>query len=414
MLMMRPLHSLYLCYAGLREPLVQTQVLPYLRQLRAGGIDVTLLTFEPHLRREWTRTAIQEWRECLQSEGIRWHARAYHKSPSLPATGYDIAVGAVTAARLVRHYRTDVLHARGHVAAAMGTLIKRRLGCRLIFDIRGMMADEYADAGHWSRGGLAYRVTKRTERALLRGADAYVVLTDRGRKELKPLLRREGAEGRPVEVIPCCVDLSRFDRALEVRAEARAAMGLQHRRVIVYVGALGGWYLTAEMAQFVAAVQDHDATAFGLFVTQSDPDLIRRELRRCGVSESAYRVTQARAEDVPRLLAASDLALSFIKPCYSKRFSSPTKLAEYLAAGLPVISTAGVGDVDALLHRRQVGASVSQLAEEEYLGAYDRVVTLMGDRSLAARCRAAAHEEFSLETIGGPRYRRLYDRLMRK
>ena len=37
--------TLYLCYFGLREPLVQTQVLPYLRELVAGGVRVSLLTF---------------------------------------------------------------------------------------------------------------------------------------------------------------------------------------------------------------------------------------------------------------------------------------------------------------------------------------------------------------------------------
>ena len=47
--------------------------------------------------------------------------------------------------------------------------------------------------------------------------------------------------------------------------------------------------------------------------------------------------------------------MSFIKPCLSKLSSSPTKVGEYLAAGLPVISTAGIGDVDDLLTGRNNG-----------------------------------------------------------
>src|ERR1051326_9263552 len=39
--------SLYICYFGLREPLVQTQVLPYLRELAKSGVAIFLLTFEP-------------------------------------------------------------------------------------------------------------------------------------------------------------------------------------------------------------------------------------------------------------------------------------------------------------------------------------------------------------------------------
>ena len=45
--------TLYLCYFGLREPLVQTQVVPYLREMRAAGIEVSLLTFEPGWPRSW-------------------------------------------------------------------------------------------------------------------------------------------------------------------------------------------------------------------------------------------------------------------------------------------------------------------------------------------------------------------------
>ena len=50
--------ALYICYFGLREPLVQTQVLPYLRELARGGVRMSLLTFEPDRKRKlddlWT------------------------------------------------------------------------------------------------------------------------------------------------------------------------------------------------------------------------------------------------------------------------------------------------------------------------------------------------------------------------
>ena len=37
------MRTLYICYFGLREPLVQTQVLPYLRELVRDGVGVYLL-----------------------------------------------------------------------------------------------------------------------------------------------------------------------------------------------------------------------------------------------------------------------------------------------------------------------------------------------------------------------------------
>ncbi len=87
---MKNSHTLYLCYFGLREPLVQTQVLPYLRQIRAGGIAVTLLTFESNPKENWTTQQIGVEQRKLADEGIKWHFLTYHKRPSAPATLYDV------------------------------------------------------------------------------------------------------------------------------------------------------------------------------------------------------------------------------------------------------------------------------------------------------------------------------------
>ena len=405
--------SLYLCYFGLREPLVQTQVLPYLRQLRLGGVEATLLTFEPDLRRSWSREQREDWEARLRSEGIRWFALPYHKRPSLPATVYDILAGGWFVARLARREKIDVLHARAHVAGAMGALAKRASGARLLFDIRGFNAEECVDAGRWPDGGLKFRLTKRAERAVLAAADGFVVLTDRARQLLFPGAGDTDAKGRPVEVIPCCVDLSRFAAAGSIpRDQLRAELGLEGRRVLVYAGALGGWYMSAEMAEFFAAAVQQDPSSMALVLTQSDPELIAGPLRERGLSEGHVRITRVSPADVPRYLRASDLALSFIKPCYSKISSSPTKIAEYLASGLPVVSTAGIGDVDEVLDGDRVGVLVREFNASAYAGALDEVERLRREPGVADRCRASAAERFDLETVGGPRYRRLYQRMI--
>src|SRR5688572_26620654 len=94
-----PARTLYICYFGLREPLVQTQVLPYLRQLSAAGIKIHLLTFEPRLRESWKADELSNQRELLTAEGIAWFYLPYHKRPSVPATLYDIVAGARYAAK---------------------------------------------------------------------------------------------------------------------------------------------------------------------------------------------------------------------------------------------------------------------------------------------------------------------------
>ncbi len=409
------MRTLYICYFGLREPLVQTQVLPYLREIARDGVEVRLLTFEPDRHRAWSTPEIAEWSTWLQLQGILWSALAYHKRPSLPAKLYDILVGTCFTAALTRRHSIDIFHARGHVAAAIGALAKKINGGQLIFDIRGFMPEEYVDAGLWPKGGKLYRWTKAAEKRMLAAADGFVVLTERAREILFSGCSDSDSLGRPVEVIPCCVDFDRFSAAEAFkRDELRRELGVDGRRVLVYVGALGGWYLTKEMAEFMAVAHAQDPSIFSMILTQSPPEMIEGHLRALGLEENDYYIRQAQPKEIPRFLKAADLAISFIKPCYSKLSSSPTKIAEYLASGLPVICNSGIGDLDALMETDGVGIVIRDFTRGAYLRALAAAEEMIQKNDIAERCRASARARFDLEHVGGYRYRRLYHRLQAK
>jgi glycosyltransferase involved in cell wall biosynthesis len=408
------MRTLYISYFGLREPLVQSQVLPYLLQLSRGGIDVGLLTFEPNRRTSWARGEARDWCERLQARGIRWTSLPYHKTPSLPATVYDIAAGGWMAARLVRRHGYDVVHARSHVAAAMGALAKRLTGCRLIFDIRGFNPEEYVDAGVWPRDGLNFRLAKRIERHLLAASDGFVVLTERARDILFPGRSDTDSRGRPVEVIPCCVDLGRFEAATVLsRERTRQDLGVDGRRVFVYVGSLGKYYLLDEMVDFLATAHRQDASTFSLILTRSPHKLIRELFENSGIPMKDFLIRGVSPELIPSYLGAADIGLSFKMPNYSAAATSPTKVAEYLANGLPVISNAGIGDTDKMIESDRVGVILRHFHRDAYLSALGEVDELRRDPDLVARCVATATSKFDLETIGGARYRRLYSRLLK-
>jgi glycosyltransferase involved in cell wall biosynthesis len=406
---------LYLCYFGLREPLVQTQVLPYLQQLKSSGIEIYLLTFEPEIKQRWSRPQLESEQARLLAEGINWFYLPYHKRPTLPATLYDIAAGVRLAARLKRRKGINVLHGRSHVGAAIGALTKRMTGGKLIFDIRGFMPEEYVDAGRWAGDGYLYRGTKAVERWLMAASDGFIVLTEQAREILFPGCADTDPAGRPFAVIPCCVDRERFRVAENLsREEARRELGLTDRKVFVYVGAFGGWYLTEEIAHFLSLAHRQDPATFSMIITQSDPKLVQEQLQRRNIPETDILIRQVTPEQVPHYLRAADIALSFIKPCYSKLSSSPTKIAEYLAAGLPIISSGGIGDVDTALESDRVGVILRNFNEAGYLEALRAMEQLRSDSGLAERCRESARQRFDLETVGGREYRNLYQRLLKK
>lgn len=414
---MKKLSTLYLCYFGLREPLVQTQVLPYLREITKGNIKVFLLTFETNPKQTWSAEQISEMQKNLKDEGINWEFLTYHKKPSAPATLFDVVCGSFYAWRMIRKENIDILHSKVHVPAMMAFIAKKMSFGKVkhLFDIRGFFPDEYVDAGIWEKDSLVYKAVKKAEQWLLKDSDAFITLTEKAREILFPEAIKTGFDkfGRPVEVIPCCVDLNRFELiTIDVRNEMRRKLNIENRFVIAYVGSLGGFYMTQETADFYGIAKKKKPETFALILTQSNPEMIKPLIEKQGLTEKDYFIQRISPKELPMYLSVADVGLSFIKPSYSKLASSPTKNAEYLASGLPMIANSGVGDTAEFTIEDDVGYIIDNFSSEQYEKALVEIERLLENRNeLIVKCKESAKKRFDLINIAGRRYRRIYDKL---
>jgi glycosyltransferase involved in cell wall biosynthesis len=405
--------SLYICYFGVLEPLVQTQVIPYLRELAEGGHEISLVTFEGQVP-ELQSYGIAELQRDLAEQGIDWYWLKYHKRFSALATAYDVFRGTIFVWRMIGRKQLDILHGRVHVPTLMGALARKfsRRKPKLLFDIRGFFPEEYTDAGVWPENGMLYRSAKRVERWLLKVSDGFVVLTEKAREILFPGSQETGydKQGRPVEVIPCCVDFERrFSVSHLERDQMRRELGAEGRFIITHVGALGGLYLQNEIADFLAVARSIDPSVFGIFLTQTSPQLILPLLKERGFKDSDFIVKKVPASEVPRYLEASDIGLSFVKASFSTLSRSPTKIPEYLASGTPIVANRGVGDVDTLIEGNRLGAVINRFGETEYISAFEDIKQLdISDQ----HCRDVAKQKFDLSSVGGEKYGRMYHRLL--
>ena len=404
---------LFISYNGMLDPLGQSQVLPYLRELSKKGVIFTLLSFERRgaFENEGPARCAELHRE-LAHQNIEWHWLRYHQTPSIPATAYDVLRGILSAKQLVKKNRIELVHARSHIAATIALALKKQLGVKFIFDIRGLMAEEYVDANHWKQNSLPFRISKTMERRALAGADGIVTLTEK----IWPIIKDwDGLRGRavPHEVIPCCADLKAFKFSAVEREKRRAELRLSDRLTVVYSGSIDGWYLTEEMADFFAQLLREDPAAHFLWLTPLKHDRVKGLMNERGINPDQYTVKAALPSDVPSYLSAADVGLAFIRSCFSKQASSPTKNAEYLACSLPVIINAGVGDSDALVTQSEIGALVREMTNADYSKAITRVRRLLTDRdALREATRDTAVRLFDVSRVGVERYARLYERVI--
>ena len=388
---------LYVSYDGMLEPLGQSQVLAYQERL-AVDREIHLLSFEKAA--DWRDGhALSTMRQRLRDAGIRWHPRRYHKRPSALATAYDIAVGTLSAAWICLRYRIGIVHARSYVAAAMSLPVRALTGARFVFDMRGFWADERVDGGLWPAGGRLYRAAKWLERRALLGADHVVSLTQAGVRELRKfdyLRDRMPA----ISVISTCADLDRF------RPGSAKGPGF----ILGYVGSAGTWYLFDALVECFAQLRILRPEARLLVVNRGEHAFIRERLAAAGIPVDAVELRAATHAEVPELMTKMHATAFFIKPVFSKQASAPTKLAEFLGCGVPCLVNAGVGDMQEIVESEGVGIAVEAMDAASLHNGLLRLLELVADENIAARCVHAAQRRFSLER-GVAEYRAIYERL---
>jgi glycosyltransferase involved in cell wall biosynthesis len=236
----------------------------------------------------------------------------------------------------------------------------------------------------------------------------------KARQILFPESRETGLDklNRPVEVIPCCVDARCFQSVNSCNQVTKK--NGDSKLVFIYVGSFGGWYLTKEMINFLTFVHQKHPESFTIILTQRDIEKAKISLMKADLKPESFLVESVSSEEIPKYLAKADITVSFIKSCYSKQASSPTKFAKYLACGLPVVLNSGIGDLDELIEKEKVGVILREFTRESYSKVLDEVIALSRDKNCRERCRQVAKRYFDLEKVGGERYRRLYKKLPAK
>lgn len=385
---------LYLTYDGLTDPLGQSQILPYLCGL-SREYSITIVSFEKPDRLAIDRDRIQ--RLC-DDNGLRWVPLLYHKRPPILSTVYDVWILGRKARSLHRKHAFSIVHCRSYITALVGLMMKRRLGVKFIFDMRGFWADERVDGGLWKLNNPLYKAIysffKHKEAQFVAHADTVVSLTENARMEILTwnLTTR-------IAVIPCCVDLHHFNpgQVPETRKEAlRLALGLAREDfVLLYLGSFGTWYMAGEMLDFFAALKAVNPAARFLIITPDPVDL--GEFRY----KEAVIIRKASRSEVPEYISLAHVSVLFIKPAFSKKASSATKMAEILAMGIPVVTNEGWGDIELFKGNLPGLATVRDRTD------YSSVLSSLSEEPDLTTIREGAAQRFSL-IKGIECYREIY------
>lgn len=384
---------LYISQNGIGTALVRSQVLPYLRGLQERGIIAELLTFE---------------RGSPRFPAGEFHRTQWHRIPSasgtdLAAKAHDLALGIAVTVGLTLRKDIRILHARSHVPALIAAVVGTLTGRPFIFDMRGFLGEEYVEGGHWRASDLRYRALRSAETVLLRRAAAIVVLTERAAERLRTEPRyASDVRGKQIAVIPCGVDLSRF----------RVADRRDPVPTLVYSGSLGMTYLLDEMLRVYSEARQALPALRFLVLNRGEHALVRAKVSAHGL-EDGVEVQSVEYDEMPLILGRAHVGIALLARGVAKLGSSPIKLAEYLACGLPVVVNEGLGDADDLVRRYRAGVVLNSYEASEIRSAGIEVARLAQDEHARDRARRLAEAEYDVAS-GVDRYASVYEDLFRR
>lgn len=368
------IHVLFVTYDGPEQAYLESLFLPMFAPLHARGFRFHVLQSSWGGGHEKARAAAERY------------GMSYAHVPVMPrmkvlATAANIAINAAAIRRIVRDERIDVVMPRSTICAAM-TLLARP--ARVAFDADGLVQDERVDFAGWSSSGALYRIFRDAEAEMVRRAQSVVTRTTRAKATL---IARAGAiDPDKIFVIPNAKDEALFSPGDESsRARTRAELGASEEPLVVYAGSLGPQYFPDEMLRFFAMVRARRAGARFVLLTGHEREA-HEALARSGAS--GVTIKRVAPDEVPRHLAAADLALALRAPTYSQHAVSPIKVGEYLLCGVPVLATSGVGDLDAQLGG--VGRMIARVDRAALESAADWLIDEVMPSRAALRQRARA------------------------
>ncbi len=390
---------------GMTDPLGQSQVLPYMLGLVKQGYKIGIISCEKKDNWNQHHKTIES---IVNEAGITWDYTFYKTGkPFISQIQNYLALKKLVVSKVTSN---TILHCRSYLAGLIGLYCKRKFNSGFIFDMRGFWADERIEGGIWSKsnpiGAYLFSFFKKKEKEMLIHSDAIVSLTHKAKSII--LNWNLGINESKITVIPCCADLSHFSKnnvdEQQLITFQNKFPQLKNKFVLSYVGSLGTWYMADEMLDFFKTLSDKVDSHF-LIITKDSETLVHQAAIKHRVSLDKLTIVSSSRSEMPYYISLSSASLFFIKPSFSKLASSPTKMGELLSMQVPIVTNAGVGDVDSIIHQTNCGVVVPNFNKKEYQQA---VSNLLENRNLyMSNTVAAANTYFSLEE-GVEKYASVY------
>ncbi len=364
----------YVTIDSLSEGVGSSQITPLVSRLSKSGLKINLISYEKY------KPSV-DLVEYFKSIGVNWNYQEF---------GPTGLIGGFERFNLLRREipSSSLIHARSDIPAVSSIFSQQG---PVIWDVRSLWADQKVAIQRSQMNNLMYFAYRKLESIAAKKSAAMSTLTD----AVIPILEsRNGRIPALRTVVPTSVDLNRF-------ALSRI---MPEKIKVLFSGTYNEYYDLDLSAQFIKEFQKS----------------INCEIHWARPTESS-RSTIEVGEN--RVFLSSQIGMSTTIPLYSFGVSvckidagpslsaaMPTKIAEFLACGRPIVVNKGLGDMDRFINEFDAGVVLDGTASNLVESA-EKMVSLLSDTDTPLRCRALAEKYFSMD-VGAKKYLELYSQVL--
>ena len=373
-------------YNRLFDPLIQGNFWLYIKDYLADPaqpVRFHVVTFEDpnHPLTPAQQALVAQW----QAQGLQWTALTWHPGMSLLRKARDVLSGFVALFRLRLSGSRHVV-ALGSIAGAFAYLCARPLRMRLFLYQYEPHSEVSRDSGAWREDSPQFRLTQHFERT----SAEYAHVIASGTRFMGERVKDEWGVRADFFRVPTVVNEHKFVHDPAVEATMRASLGLApDQPVLFYTGKFGGLYYGIEIAEAFRALLTREPRLHLLIVTPNDDAFVHGLFDQAGVARSQYSVCHSSYDDIERFYMVGDLGLITIPPGPGQKFRSSIKVGEYLCAGMPFLTPAGVSEDYLHATEQDVGVVVPDYAPANILAAWPAIQRYLAEDKATrrARCR---------------------------
>jgi glycosyltransferase involved in cell wall biosynthesis len=284
--------------------------------------------------------------------------------------------------------RGDLVHGMAFMGIPVALSIGKRDGIPVVYDAR----DIHLEARNLARMGRPARwLLGRTERRWAEAATRVISVND----AYADVLASRWPIERPLVVMNCSY---RYTPPTPRQRRFHEALGLpDHQKVVLYHGGLFPWRGIEQLIEAIREVPDATLVLMGYGVLE--PTLRAQEADPSLAGKVRVMDAVPPAELHDWVAAADVVAMPIQGDTLNHRLTTPNKLFEAMAAGVPAV-VSDLPGMSAIVIDAESGILVDPTDIPAITAAIRRIVSLPAEEWQAwrERCIAAAHDRYNWET----------------